>query len=86
MTMNERLARTFHELVTPAMAEAAGADWEALPEASRIDFRIAAKKLMGMLRTPTADMLAEGNRRDLPGDAGNVWERMIFQAIYDRQD
>lgn len=82
MTMNERVARAFHSNVSPGMAQTASLDWDELPDVVRADFRVAAQKLIAAMRLPTDDMLAEGDRRDLPKDAANMWERMIFRAMY----
>jgi hypothetical protein len=39
--------------------------------------------MLTILRSPTDQMLADGNRRDLPQDAANIWERMAYRALHE---
>jgi hypothetical protein len=83
MRMNERIARALC-LVAPKIAiSGAIIGWSDLSEESRSDYRIAAQRVIAEMRYPTDEMLADGDRRGLPRDAANVWERMIFRALHE---
>ena len=83
MRMNERVAKILC-LIAPKIAiSGASIAWDNLSEESRTEYRIAAQRVVASMRDPTDEMLADGNRRDMPHDAANVWERMIFRALHE---
>ena len=60
--------------------------WGQMSDEDQAPFLIAAKKVLGALRGPSHRMLADGNLINAPHDAGNVWERMIFRALYEQEE
>jgi len=84
MLIVDRVAMTIHD----SLAGAASPDeqrWGAMPEDEKSRYRIAATRVLGALRGPSHQMLADGNLHGAPSDAGNVWERMIFRALYEQE-
>jgi hypothetical protein len=86
MPMTEKLARTIFISLSGASSPADDAGWNVLPDSIRDHYRTAAYRAIMTLRTPSPEMLKEGNRRGMPMDAGNVWERMIFTALQSSLD
>ena len=72
----ERIACSIHGALLPGAAA-----WETLGAAEQTVYLDAARRALQALRMPSDAMLAEGNRRDLPADAANIWERMIYRAL-----
>lgn len=83
MTMLKRIACGIHASLTGAPSLEADTVWDALTEAEKAPYYAAALRMLTIIRTPTDKMLAEGNRRDMPRDAANVWERMAYRALYE---
>ncbi len=83
MRMNERVARALC-LIAPRIAiSGATIAWDNLSVEARSEYRVAAQRVIAAMRDPTDEMLADGNRRDMPHDAANIWERMIFRALHE---
>lgn len=82
MRMDERMARALATVIGDLGLAPAGG-WPALPVDEQERYRFAARKLIAAFRTPTRAMLAEGDRRDMPHDAANIWERMVFVALHE---
>ena len=74
----ERVACAIYTGLVPGAAV-----WDELPAGEQALYRAAARRAIAALRFPSDAMRAEGDRRDLPSDAGNVWERMVFSALGD---
>lgn len=85
MTMLERIARGIHASLSGAASIDADKSWETLPDVETARYYTAAIRMLTILRTPTARMLKEGNRRDLQHDAANVWERMAYRALHEEE-
>lgn len=83
MTMLERIARGIHASLTGAPSIEADTAWETLSQDEKAPYVKAALRMLTIMRNPTNKMLAEGNRRDLPGDAANIWERMVYRALHE---
>jgi hypothetical protein len=88
MNMIERIARAIHQALSIPAAGSSTADgsapaWDDLPYEERVAYLKAARNALGAMRHPTQSMLNAGARRDLPQDADNIWERMIFTALTD---
>ena len=81
MSMNETLSKTIYASLSGASSFAADIGWEVMSDEERHPYRTAAYRMIVMMRTPTDEMLAEGNRKGLPNDAANIWDRMIFIAL-----
>ena len=77
MSMLERVGRAVHAAKTDAAID----DWDMMPESERRPYRNAARRIVAAMLVPTDEMIAEGKRRDLPRDAANIWERMVFRAL-----
>ncbi|WP_419825070.1 hypothetical protein [Sphingomonas sp.] len=73
----ERVARAIHQ----SSAGGTPKDYDGLREEIRRAYEIAARMAIAAMRHPSAAMVEEGNRRDMGGDAANVWERMLFRAL-----
>ncbi len=86
MLMIDRIAMTIHDSEAQMPNAAPGPAWSALPDSEQARYRLTAVRVLGALRGPTHQMLADGNLSGAPGDAGNVWERMIFRALYEQVD
>ncbi|MDB5737007.1 MAG: hypothetical protein JWO65_675 [Sphingomonas bacterium] len=79
--MTERMAQTIYAMAEPPTIGGAPIAWADLPDDDKAPFWKAARHILMVMRAPTPAMLAEGDRRDLPADAANVWERMLFAAM-----
>jgi hypothetical protein len=86
MSLNETLSMTIYASLSGASAFAAEIGWAVLSEAEKHPYRTAAYRVIKMMRTPTSEMVAEGNSKGLPTDAANVWDRMIFIALREAFD
>lgn len=84
MTMLVRIAKGIHASLSSAPSLDADIEWESLPDDARAPYLTAAIRTLTIMRTPTDDMLADGNRRGAPQDAANLWERMIYRALYEK--
>jgi len=82
VSIDERIAKTIHASLTNASVLEADRAWDALPDAQRTPYRVAARRVLHELRTPTARMIADGNH-GTARDAANVWERMIYGALHE---
>jgi len=82
MLILDRVAMTIHD----SLAGASAPDeqrWKDLTDEVKSKYRVAAMRVLGALRGPSHRMLSDGNLHGAPMDAGNVWERMIFRALYE---
>ena len=85
MLILQRVAMTIYESLVVA-SSSDGTRWAEMTDEQKAPYLIAAKKVLGTLRAPSHQMLADGNLHNAPSDAGNVWERMIFRALYEEED
>ncbi len=76
MQMIDRVGSVLHAALLPEAPP-----WDTLTPAERSPYLDLAIKAIQAMRMPSEAMLAEGARHDLPGDAANVWERMIYRAL-----
>jgi len=83
MLILDRIAMTIHDSLS-FQSSADGERWSQMADIEKAPFLIAAKKVLGALRGPSHQMLVDGNLPNAPSDAGNVWERMIFRALYEQ--
>ncbi|MFA6117497.1 MAG: hypothetical protein WC729_26130 [Sphingomonas sp.] len=83
MTMLMRIARGIHASLSGAESIDADREWETMSVKDRSPYVTAGVRMLTILRTPTDQMLADGNRRDLPHDAANIWERMAYRALHE---
>ena len=84
MTMLMRIARGIHASLSGADSIESDQEWEGLSVSERSPYVTAAFRMLTIIRTPTDQMLAEGKRRDMPSDAANIWERMAYCALHER--
>ena len=83
MTMLMRVAQGIHASLSGAPSIEADTAWEALPPNEKARYVTASIRMLTIIRTPTDKMLAEGNRRNRPNDAANIWERMAYAALHE---
>ncbi|WBO21625.1 hypothetical protein [Sphingomonas abietis] len=81
--MIDRVAHAIHAAVPRLAISGAVLAWDDLSDEARAEYRIAASRAIAAMRIPTDAMLDAGDRRDLPHDAANIWERMVFTAMSD---
>ncbi len=84
MTMLMRIARGIHASLSGAASIEADTAWDALPPHEKTPYVAASIRMLTIMRTPTDKMLAEGNRRNMPNDAANIWERMAYAALHEQ--
>ncbi|MEG3152169.1 hypothetical protein U1769_19960 [Sphingomonas sp. ZT3P38] len=83
MTMLMRIAQGIHASLSGKPSIEADIAWETMSVSERAQYVTAAVRMLTILRSPTDQMLADGNRRDLPQDAANIWERMAYRALHE---
>ena len=83
MTMLSRIARAIHAGLSDTPPADADTAWKSLPQSEKARYLQTALRTLTIMRTPTDAMLIEGDRRDMAADAANVWERMIYRALYE---
>ncbi len=86
MMMIERIAMSIHDSLAHGTDVGEPTAWHTLTDDLRSPYRVAAVKVLGAMRGPTHQMLADGNLHGSPADAANVWERMIFRALYEQDE
>lgn len=83
LTMLTRIAKGIHASLSGCTSIEADTAWEELSIEARSPYVTAAIRMLMTMRTPSDEMLADGNAKGFPNDAGNVWERMIYRALHE---
>ena len=83
MSMLMRIAKGIHASLSGAPSIEADTEWDGMSDDEQAAYVTAAVRMLTILRNPTDQMLAEGNREGFPKDAANVWERMAYRALHE---